>query len=57
MMEAFNGKGCTMTTTSGDSHTPKRFSQMTGLEKIRFVSKAFVFFVTGGFVYPTLWVD
>ena len=46
-----------MTTTHGDSPTPKRFSEMTGFEKVRFVCKAFVFFVTGGFVYPTLWVD
>lgn len=57
MMKRFTGKGHIMTTTSGDSRTPKRFSEMTGFEKVRFACKAFVFFVSGGFVYPTLWID
>ena len=46
-----------MTTGNSGNATPKRFSAMTGSEKFRFVCKAFVFFVSGGFVYPTLWVD
>jgi hypothetical protein len=37
--------------------TPRSFSELTGGKKFRFVCKAFVFFVSGGFVYPTLWVD
>lgn len=35
----------------------KRFSTMTSREKISFIGKAFVFFLSGGFVYPTIWTD
>lgn len=35
----------------------KRFNTMTSREKISFIGKAFVFFLSGGFVYPTIWVD
>lgn len=50
-------KGRNMATVNDGNETPKRFSELTGGEKFRFVCKAFVFFVSGGFVYPTLWVD
>jgi hypothetical protein len=30
---------------------------MDGREKLRFIGKALVFFVSGGFVFPTLWID
>ena len=35
----------------------KRFVDMTGGEKVTFIGKAFVFFLSGGFVYPTIWID
>lgn len=35
----------------------KRFAEMTFDEKLRFIGKAFVFFASGGFVFPTMWVD
>jgi hypothetical protein len=35
----------------------KRFADMDFSEKLRFIGKALVFFVSGGFVFPTLWVD
>ena len=35
----------------------KLYSQMTGPEKLAFIGKAFVFFVSGGFIFPTIWVD
>jgi hypothetical protein len=35
----------------------KRFADMNGSEKLRFIGKALVFFVSGGFVFPTLWID
>jgi hypothetical protein len=35
----------------------RRFTHMTGSEKLVFLGKAFVFFASGGFIYPTLWVD
>ena len=35
----------------------RRFTDMTGGEKVAFIGKAIVFFASGGFIYPTLWVD
>jgi hypothetical protein len=35
----------------------KPFTAMSTGEKARFIVKALVFFVTGGFIYPTLWID
>jgi hypothetical protein len=35
----------------------KIFIDMTPREKVRFVGKALVFFVSGGFVFPTMWID
>ena len=35
----------------------RRFTDLTAKEKVAFVAKALVFFASGGFVYPTLWVD
>ena len=35
----------------------RRFSDMTPGEKLRFIGKAIVFLASGGFIYPTLWVD
>ena len=47
------------------SKAPKRaqmqverlFVDMSGREKMAFLAKALVFFASGGFIYPTLWVD
>jgi hypothetical protein len=37
---------------------PERlFVEMNGREKLAFIGKALVFFASGGFVYPTLWID
>jgi hypothetical protein len=35
----------------------KRFSEMMFREKVSFIGKACVFFASGGFAYPTLWID
>ncbi len=35
----------------------KRFTEMHSGEKVRFLGKALVFFVSGGFVFPTMWID
>ena len=35
----------------------RRFSAMNSSEKLVFVGKAIVFFFSGGFIYPTMWVD
>ena len=35
----------------------RRFSDMNSSEKLVFVGKAIVFFLSGGFIYPTMWVD
>ena len=35
----------------------KLFSAMTVGEKTGFICKALVFFVSGGFIFPTLWID
>ena len=39
------------------SQPEKRFIDMNRGEKVRFLGKALVFFVSGGFVFPTVWVD
>ena len=44
--------------TSGEQPlADKPFSVMTAGEKMGFIAKAFVFFVSGGFIFPTLWID
>ena len=35
----------------------KPFKAMTPREKLRFACKALIFFVSGGFIFPTLWID
>jgi hypothetical protein len=35
----------------------KLFKDMNGSEKVKFLSKALVFFVSGGFIFPTIWID
>ena len=35
----------------------RRFADMNGSEKLVFIAKALVFIVSGGFIYPTIWVD
>lgn len=35
----------------------RRFADMSGSEKLVFIGKAFLFLVSGGFIYPTIWVD
>jgi hypothetical protein len=35
----------------------KTFSDMTSGERVRFLGKALVFFASGGFIFPTIWVD
>ena len=35
----------------------KLFRDMTGGEKAAFIGKALIFLVSGGFIYPTLWID
>ena len=33
------------------------FRDMTGSEKAAFSCKAMVFLVSGGFIFPTIWID
>ena len=35
----------------------KSFAVMTSGEKARFIGKALVFFVSGGFIFPTMWIE
>ncbi|HEY0337377.1 MAG TPA: hypothetical protein VGC70_08560 [Burkholderiales bacterium] len=43
------------------SQTPqlndRRFKDMNMSEKAAFIGKALIFFISGGFIFPTLWVD
>jgi hypothetical protein len=46
--------------TAGKDQTAlsdRKFSDMTAGEKFRFICKALVFGISGGFIYPTMWVD
>lgn len=40
-----------------ESDTGKPFSQMTGVEKLRFLGKVCVMLISGGFVYPNVFVE
>jgi hypothetical protein len=33
------------------------YRDMSSREKLVFIGKALVFFISGGFIYPTLWID
>ena len=35
----------------------RRFVQMTSRERLVFIGKAFVFIISGGFIFPTIWVE
>ena len=35
----------------------KPFSAMTSSEKMTFIWKAAIFFISGGFIFPTIWID
>lgn len=35
----------------------RRFADMNGSEKLVFIGKVIVFLASGGFIYPTIWVD
>lgn len=35
----------------------KPFSAMDSGEKVRFIGKVFVFLVSGGFIFPSVWVE
>jgi hypothetical protein len=34
-----------------------RFTDMSAGQRLRFLGKALVFFISGGFVFPTMWID
>ena len=38
-------------------HSGKRFRELTWKEKLKFTGKALVFLASGGFVFPTMWID
>jgi hypothetical protein len=46
-----------MTRTKNTVAAEKLYSAMTGPEKLLFIAKACIFFISGGFVFPTLWID
>ena len=33
------------------------YRDMSSREKLVFIGKAAVFFISGGFIYPTIWID
>jgi hypothetical protein len=35
----------------------KLFKDMSRRERVKFLGKALVFFVSGGFIFPTIWID
>mgnify|MGYP003333836039 FL=1 len=37
--------------------TGKSFGEMSGSEKLTFIGKAFVMLLTGGFVFPNIFVE
>ncbi|MBI3916390.1 MAG: hypothetical protein HY322_05220 [Betaproteobacteria bacterium] len=37
--------------------TDQPFSAMTFGQRLNFIGKALVFFVSGGFIFPTMWID
>ena len=39
------------------SLTGKSFSKMDGSEKLRFLGKAVIMLITGGFVFPNIFVE
>ena len=44
-------------TESAGALNDRRFADMTSQERLVFLGKAFVFIVSGGFIFPTIWVD
>jgi hypothetical protein len=40
-----------------NSPPEKLFREMNRGEKVMFLGKALVFFASGGFLYPTIWID
>ena len=45
------------TTMSKAPAPEKLFRDMTPGQKLAFMGKALVFFISGGFLYPTMWID
>jgi hypothetical protein len=45
------------TDKASETLNDRRFTNMSFKEKLVFLGKALVFFISGGFVFPTLWVD
>jgi hypothetical protein len=39
------------------SEPTKAFRDMPRGKKFCFIGKALIFFLSGGFIYPTLWID
>jgi hypothetical protein len=44
-------------TKPADALNDRRFVDMTFNERLAFLGKALVFFISGGFIFPTIWVD
>ena len=44
-------------TESASALNDRRFIDMTSTERLVFIGKAFVFIISGGFIFPTIWVD
>ena len=40
-----------------NSETGKRWSELDWPARLRFMGKALVFFASGGFIFPTIWID
>ena len=43
--------------TSTPPATGKKFANMSAGEKVVFIGKSFVFLLTAGFAFPTIWSD
>jgi hypothetical protein len=38
-------------------HSGKTFRELAFSQKLRFIGKSIIFFASGGFVFPTMWID
>ena len=57
MIALFFKQGLIMSAHHPKPLEDKPFSAMTPSEKLSFVGKACIFFLSGGFIFPTLWID
>ena len=52
-----NPKSTAQGSAAPTSLTGKRFVDMDGGEKLKFIGKAIIMLCTGGFAFPNVWVE